>query len=151
MDYFTNNRIRWFISAAVSILCGVAVFLPAVNVADVLGVSETESHSLVWFLSEAGFPEVYTVVLTVYFVFLLPLVVCGFLKNLRVWPIVTAAVASIVYFAVNIFWTAIILGGSGQSGAVTLSVWGWVYLVVQTGAIINLFAFIPRCKVRNKI
>lgn len=146
MTYFTNNRIRWFISAVMAVLCGIAVFLPVINVADVSGVTQNEALSLVWFLSAAGFPEMYTVTLIGYFLLITPFIVVGFLKEFRTWSLIIAAVVSVVYFAINIFWSAIILGGSGYDGAVTLSFWGWLYLIVQTGTIINLFAFIPKIK-----
>lgn len=145
--FFDNKRFCWLISAFVCLLCGAAAFIPTVNVADVLGFSEATSGSLVWFLSEAGFPEVYTVILAVYFVFILPLIICGFLKKLRVWPVVVAAVGSIIYFLINMFWGAIILGGSGgYENAVTLSVWGWVYIVLQLATIVGLFVFASKLK-----
>jgi hypothetical protein len=145
MGYFTDKRIRFFISALTCLMCGAGAFIPAINIADPLGFSPAETHSVMWFLKEANFPELYTVTLVLYFALILPIIVCGFLTPLKKWPVVVAAVASCLYFLINVFWAAIILWG-GSGGFVTLNLWGWGYLVLQIITIINLFAFLPSLK-----
>ncbi len=142
-----DKKIGWYISWFLCLLCSVAVFLPAVNVADIFGMSEAESYSLSWYLKEAGFPEVYTVILTVYYAAVAVVGAFGFKKELSVWPLVGMAVVSVLFFAVNLFWGYVIMTGTGGfEGAVTLTLWSWIYLALQPITIVTLFVFISKMK-----
>ena len=148
--YFNNNRIRWFISAFVCIVCGIAPFLPTVKIVavdNIFGSSEQITKSIVWFMSESGYPEIYTYTLVGYFLLILPIIVFGFFRELKSWPILFTAVISIIYLLVNSFWVGMVFYSTvSYATSVTLTVWGWSYILLQLVGIINLFSFLPKLK-----
>ncbi len=142
-----DKKIGWFIGWFLCALCSVAVYLPVVSVADIFGMSEAERYSLVWYLSQAGFPQVYAVILTVYYAVLAVFGIMGFKKSLAQWPCVLMAVVSVLFFVVNLFWGYIIMTGTGGfEVAVSLTVWSWAYIAVQIAAVIALCLSATRIK-----
>ncbi len=146
MNFFTDTRIRWMLTALLALICIAGIYVPAVSVADPLGFSAPEQNSLTWFLKQAAFPEVYTVILLIYIATIGPLALFSALQELKKWPIVLAAVGSVFFLAVNLFWGFIILGGGGSVGAVKLTIWSWIYLVVQLLSIVNIVSFAVKFK-----
>lgn len=140
-------RIRWYIGWFLCAICSVAVFLPVVSVADLFGISAAENYSLVWYIGQSGFPEIYTVIMVIYYGALAIMGGFGFKRKLQIWPLVVMGVVSVVYTIINLFWIYIILNGTGgYENAVRLSVWSWIYFGVQMVTFINLFSFIPKIK-----
>lgn len=144
MKYFNQYRIRFWISAFFQIALFAAAFLPTVQLVaideNVINV-DTVSKSALWYLSSAGFPEIYTAILTFYGLFSLPVILLGF-KELKAYPVMIAAVTNTLYLLLNVFWALFILnlGISGDFAThSTLTVWFFVYLVVQLAQIAHLF------------
>lgn len=144
MKYFNQYRIRFFISAFFQIVLFAAAFLPTVQL---VGIDENVinldvvSKSSLWYLSNAGFPEIYTAILTLYGLLSLPIILFGF-KELKAYPVITAAVTDVIYLLLNVFWALFILnlGISGDFATCsTLTVWFFVYLAVQLAQIVHLF------------
>ena len=144
MKYLNQFRIRFWISAFFQIVLFAAAFLPTVQLIaideNVINV-DTISKSSLWYLSSAGFPEIYTAILTLYGLFSLPVILLGF-KDLKAYPVMIAAVTDVLYLLLNVFWALFILnlGISGDFATrSTLTVWFFVYLAVQLAQIAHLF------------
>lgn len=145
MKYITATRIRWWISAFFQIALFAAAFLPMIriikieqNYVDI----DVVSKSAVWYLSSAGYPGIYAVTFFLYSILTLPLIWISFKKDLKHSAVLTAAISDTVYMIVNILWVmfVLILGLSGDfASSANLTVWFWVYVVVQTLQIAHLF------------
>lgn len=144
MKYFNQYRIRLWISAFFQTALFAAVFLPSVKLIaiqeNVVNV-DTLSKSAVWYLSNAGYPEIYAIILTLFGLLSLPVILLGF-KELKRYPVMIAAVTDIVYLIVNTFWTVFILalGLNGDFATTSsLTVWFWLFTALQLAQIIHLF------------
>lgn len=144
MKYFNQYRIRFWISAFFQIALFAAVFLPSVKLIaiqeNVVNV-DTLSKSAVWYLSNAGYPEIYAIILTLFGLLSLPVILLGF-KELKRYPVMIAAVTDIVYLIVNTFWTVFILalGLNGDfATTASLTAWFWLFTALQLAQIIHLF------------
>ena len=144
MKYLNQYRIRFWVSAFFQIVLFAAAFLPTVQLIaideNVINV-DTISKSSLWYLSNAGFPEIYTAILTLYGLFSLPIILLGF-KELKAYPVMIAAVTDILYLLLNVFWALFILnlGILGDFATrSTLTIWFFVYLAVQLTQILHLF------------
>lgn len=144
MKYFNQYRIRFWISAFFQIALFAAVFLPSVKLIaiqeNVVNV-DTLSKSAVWYLSNAGYPEIYAIILTLFGLLSLPVILLGF-KELKRYPVMIAAVTDIVYLIVNTFWTVfiLVLGLNGDFATTSsLTVWFWLFTALQLAQIIHLF------------
>lgn len=144
MKYFNQYRIRFWISAFFQIALFAAVFLPSVKLIaiqeNVVNV-DTLSKSAVWYLSNAGYPEIYAIILTLFGLLSLPVILLGF-KELKRYPVMIAAVTDIVYLIVNTFWTVfiLVLGLNGDfATTASLTVWFWLFTALQLAQIIHLF------------
>ncbi len=144
MKYFNQYRIRFWISAFFQIVLFAAAFLPTVKL---VGISinlvnvEVVSNSALWFLSNAGYPEIYGVILTLFALLSLPIILLGF-KKLKRYPLMIAAVTDILYLIVNTLLTVfiLILGLSGDfATSSNLTVWFFVYIFFQIAQIVHLF------------
>ena len=138
-NFFTDTRIRWMLTSFLALICIAGIYVPAVSVGDPLGFSAPEEYSLTWFLKQAAFPEIYSVVLTIYVATLAPMIVFCARKKLSLWPVVVATVGAVFFLAVNLFWGFIILDGG--AAAAKLTTWSWIYLALQAVSIVNLIAF----------
>ena len=156
MKYFNKYRIRWWVSALFQILLFAAVYLPTVTLIGNQSSSfsvDIVSQSALWYLANAGYPGVYDTLLTFYILLSLPLLIFGFLKGLKRFPIMVAAVTDIIYMAANLLLTVFIysLGITGNFAVKTsFTVWFWLYIAVQTAQIVHLFIlFFQMKKARN--
>ena len=145
MKYITSNRIRWWISAFFQIALFAAAFLPSVRI---IAIAESDTNveivtqSALWYLSKAGFPGIYGVILTVYGLLSLPLLIFGFKKLLKPASLMVAAVTDIIYLIVNVLWTVFVyvlamLGDFATTA--NLTIWFWLYVVIQGAQIVHLF------------
>ena len=150
MGFYKENKIRCIISLAVYLLCGGAVFLPHVTVVNTnLSSSDVESvsKSIIWYISEAGVPEIYATALTVYFIVSALLLVSVFLRNLNSWPILISAVFSALFLVFHGFLTGIVFYAVKNTvGSCSLTVWAWLFILLILGNIINLFMFCYKVK-----
>lgn len=154
--FFTTNRIRYMSTALVQVLCGVTFLLPTVKVDgtdSLLGITETIVKSVPWWVNtsfgEMGLPTVYTAVFVIFFLLCIPLVVCSFTKKLYRWPIVLSLVAISLFTLFGAFWTVVFfLATADLSGifSVTLTIWGFVWIILSLAQIVNLALFIPALK-----
>lgn len=155
MKYFNQYRIRWWVSAFFQILLFAAAFLPTVKL---VGISinlvnvEVVSKSALWFLSNAGYPEIYAVILTLFGLLSLPIILLGF-KELKAYPVMIAAVTDILYLLINVFWALFMLslGANGDfATSANLTVWFWIFIAVCVAQIVHLFIlFFQMKKARN--
>lgn len=155
MKYFNQYRIRFFVSAFFQIALFAAAFLPTVKLVAIqenLVNVDTLSKSAPWFLSNAGFPEIYAVILTLFGLLSLPIILLGF-KELKRYPVMIAAVTDIVYLIMNTLWTVfiLVLGLNGDfATSANLTVWFWVFAALQIAQIVHLFIlFFEIKKARN--
>ncbi len=156
MNFFTKNRIRWWLTALVQILCGVTFLLPTVKVVgadSLLNISDTVTKSVPWWInnsvSQMGLPNIYTLAFVVFFLLCVPIVVGSFLKKLYRLPIILSLVVIILFTVFSGFWTVIfLLATGGVSGiiSVTPTLWGYLWILLTLAQIINLALFIPALK-----
>ena len=136
MKYFNQYRIRFWISAFFQIALFAAVFLPSVKL-----IAIQENVVNVDTLSNAGYPEIYAIILTLFGSLSLPVILLSF-KELKRYPVMIAAVTDIVYLIVNTFWTVfiLVLGLNGDfATTASLTVWFWLFTALQLAQIIHLF------------
>ena len=145
MKYINQYRIRWWVSAFFQIALFAAVFLPTVTIVaieeNVVNV-DSVSRSALWYLSSAGFPEIYTVILTLFALLSLPTVLLGFKRELKPAPLLVAAITDILYLIINVFWVlfVLLLAQNGDfATAATLTVWFWMSAVINTAQTVHLF------------
>ena len=145
MNYLNKYRVRYWVSAFFQIALFAAAFLPTLKI---VGISinlvnvEVVSNSALWFLSTAGYPEIYGAILTVYGILSLPLIIFSFKREFKRAPIMIAAITGIIYLALNALLNVFILllGLSGDfATSSNLTVWFWVYTVFQIAQIVHLF------------
>lgn len=150
--YINKFRIRWWVSAFVQVLLFAAVFLPTVTLVGTQSSAfsiDKVSQSAYWYFAGAGYPEIYDVILIVYIVLSLPLLVYGFIKGLKRFPVMLAAVATLICFGLNILLTVFIynLGVTGNfSASTTFTAWFWIYLAVGVAQIVHLFMLFGNMK-----
>ena len=145
MKYLNQYRVRWWTSAFFQILLFAAAYLPTVTLvgtqSSAFGLDKV-SQSALWYLSNAGFPIIYNVILILYAVLSLPLIIFGFNRELKRVFIMIAAVTDMVYMLLHSLLTVFIydLGATGDFAILTtFTIWFWVYLLVQTLQIVHLF------------
>ncbi|MBQ5910806.1 MAG: hypothetical protein IIW94_02195 [Clostridia bacterium] len=145
MKYITQHRIRWWVSAFFQIILFASVFLPMVKIVaidqNVVNV-DTVSRSALWYLSSAGYPEIYGIILTLFAVLSLPILCLGFRFFLKPAALMVAAVTDIIYLLVNVFWTVFILLLSTYgdfSTSTTLTPWFFVGTAINLAQIVHLF------------
>ncbi len=152
MKYLNQYRVRYWVSAFFQIALFAAAFLPTVKL---VGISinlvnvEVVSNSALWFLSNAGYPEIYGAILTVYALLSLPVILLGFKRDLKRYPLMIAAVTDILYLIVNTLLNVfiLILGLSGDfATSSNLTVWFFVYIVFQIAQIIHLIILFIQIK-----
>lgn len=145
-SYFTNNRIRWFISCFIFLLLGVAPLLPNISGSgqyNLLDINK-ESHSLLFYFSESGF-NFYYYVIALYYIGGIVLTVFGALIPPRKLFCGLLLAFSGVFLAINLLSAGFIflaVSLSGITETVSLTVWSIIYLVLQTGNITNLIQFL---------
>ena len=145
MKYLNQYRIRWWVSAFFQIALFAAAYLPAVTIVaidkNVISV-DSVSRSALWYLANAGFPGIYTVILTLFALLSLPCILLGFKKQLKPAPLLFAAITDIVYLIINVFWAVFIflLAKNGDFATTTsLTVWFWVFSTVNLAQTVHLF------------
>lgn len=150
MGFFTNSRIRFLIGLFIYFLLIAVIFLPIINITvtdSSLNATESVLGSLYWFYSQTGYPEIYTIIAIVYGILGLPITVSFFVNSQKIWPLALSLVSMAVYFLVNCFWTGIILYSvAGFASQITLTVWGWIYILAQIIGIVSLICFIVQVK-----
>ena len=152
MKYINSYRIRWWVSIFFQIALFAAVYLPTVTLIGTQSSAfsiDKVSQSALWYLSNAGFPDVYDTILTVYILLSLPLLIFGFLRVLKRAPIMLAAVTDIIYMVFNVLLTVFIyyLGVTGTFAvSTTFTVWFWLYVAVQIAQIVHLFMLFVQMK-----
>ena len=133
MKFLTDIKIRCIISLAVYLLLPITVFLPQVTILNTnlsSGLVAEVSQSVIWYLSEAGIPEIYTISLIIYFAFSLFLIVSVFLRELRTWPVLLTAVFSVLFLAFHGFWTGIVFYAVKSTvGTCSFTVWSWIFIL----------------------
>ncbi len=144
--YFTNNRIRWFISCFVFLLLGVAPLLPGISGSgqyNLLSINN-ESHSLLFYYSELGLTFYYFVI-ALYYIGGIVLTVLGALIPPRKLFCALLLAFSGVFLVINLLSAGLIflaVSLSDITETVRLTVWSIVYLALQTGNIANLIQFL---------
>ena len=144
--YFTNNRIRWFISCFVFLLLGVAPLLPNISGSgqyNLLSINN-ESHSLFFYYSELGL-NFYYFVIALYYIGGIVLTVLGALNPPRKLFCALLLAFSGVFLVINLLSASLIflsVSLSGITETVRLTVWSIIYLVLQTGNAANLIQFL---------
>ena len=145
MKYINQYRIRWWVSAFFQIALFAAVFLPTVTIVaieeNVVNV-DSVSRSALWYLSSAGFPGIYTVILTLFALLSLPTVVLGFKRELKPVSLLVAAITDVLYLIINVFWVlfVLLLALNGDfATAASLTVWFWISAAVNTAQTVHLF------------
>ncbi len=145
MKYINQYRIRWWVSAFFQIALFAAAFLPTVTIVaieeNVVNV-DSVSRSALWYLSGAGFPGIYTVILTLFALLSLPTVILGFKRELKPAPLLVAAITDILYLVINVFWALFVflLAKNGDfATAATLTVWFWISAAVNTAQTVHMF------------
>ena len=143
MKYFNKYRIRFFVAAFFQLLLFAAIYLPAVRVVSIQEFTmqvEVVSKSAQWFLSNAGYPEIYNTIVLLYILFSLPILILGFKEPMKRWPLLTAAITGIVFMALNLICTLFVFSlAKDVATLASLTAWFWVYLLVQALQIVHLF------------
>ena len=152
MKYLNKYRVRMWVSVFFQIALFAAVYLPTVTlIGNQSSAFSTDmvSQSAIWYFANAGFPEIYNTLLTVYILISLPLLIFSFTKVLKRFPVMLAAIGSIVYMLSHGFLTIMIytLGVTGNFAVKTsFTVWFWIYAVVQLAQIVHLFMLFKQMK-----
>lgn len=148
--YFSKNRIRYFITCFFYLLCGIAPLLPNITAKgyyDYFMIDQV-SEPISWYYSSLGI-DIYLWLLVLYFALGVALFIAGAVKAPRLAFGVSLLVASAFFFVFNILaatfvFAAVNLFGTGEQ--LTLTVYSWVYLVLQVANIVNLALFLPKLK-----
>ena len=148
--YFSKNRIRYFITCFVFLVLGVAPLLPNITASgyyDYLSVEQV-SQPISWFYTSFGL-NIYLFPLILYFTLGAVLFVLGAVKipKLTFGVILLVASASFLIFnilAATFIFVAVTWAETGE--ALRLSVFSWIYLVLQVANIVNLILFLPKLK-----
>ena len=150
MKYINKYRIRFWVSALFQALFFWAVFLPTkrvVSIAEFTLQYEVVSKSAEWFLSSAGFPGIYNWILIIYGLLSLPIILFGFGETLKRWPLLLAAITSIVFVVVNTVCTIFVLFVAKEVATfANLTIWFWVYIVLQIIHIVHIFFLMSSIK-----
>lgn len=143
--YWSALRIYGIASLIICALCTVAVFVPMVEYIEWDGQAQTMSVYEVLSQIEPSF--LWMVQLAIYAVLCIPFAISVFCKNIRMWPAIIAAVASIVFFAMQILWVIIMVDtASNYTASFPLTFLGGSVTVVQVAQIVNLFVYAKKVK-----
>ena len=152
MKYLNKYRVRMWVPAFFQMALFAAVYLPTVTlIGNQSSAFSTDmvSQSAIWYFANAGFPGIYDTLLTVYVLTSLPLLIFSFTRTLKRFPVMLAAIGSILYVLSHGFLTVLIyfLGVTGDFAVKTsFTVWFWIYAVVQITQIVHLFTLFINMK-----